>query len=175
MQRRSSLAARGGRVDDCVSYEIAGPHGSRRRRWRLLTMRVPDFPREKVLILRSPPSAGVSKDGRKELCPLPESVGRKPFKSVEHNSSSACPPQVAARITAATHQPDGQIIKTLSSLSRKNIPLPSSGKSALSARPVSRGKRGGSRSSRTLRWDAVDAGFGDRRTPERADGEVVWS
>jgi hypothetical protein len=39
----------------------------------------------------------------------------------------------------ATKQPDGQISKILSSPARKNIPLNPSGKSALSARPVSPG------------------------------------
>ncbi len=32
-------------------------------------MRVHDFTAENVLILSSPPQAGVSKDGRKEDCP----------------------------------------------------------------------------------------------------------
>jgi hypothetical protein len=40
---------------------------------------------------------------------------------------------------------------------------------------ASRPIRGALRTSRTLRWDAVDATDGERRTPERADGEVVWS
>jgi hypothetical protein len=38
------------------------------RRRAALTMRVYDFAAENVLILRSPPPAGVSKDGRKEDC-----------------------------------------------------------------------------------------------------------
>ena len=37
------------------------------RRERLLTMRVQDFAAKQHLILRSPPEAGVSKDGRKEI------------------------------------------------------------------------------------------------------------
>jgi hypothetical protein len=74
----------------------------------------------------------------------------------------------------ATKQPDGQITKTLSIPSRKNISLPSSGKSVIQIR-ASHPIRGALRTSRTLRWDAVDAGDGERRTPELADGEVVWS
>jgi hypothetical protein len=57
----------------------------------------------------------------------------------------------------ATNQPDGQITKTLSIPPRKNILLSSSGKSVASigaSRPI----RGALRTSRTLRWDAVDAG-----------------
>ncbi|CCE11541.1 hypothetical protein BRAS3843_720001 [Bradyrhizobium sp. STM 3843] len=38
---------------------------------RALTMRVYDFTAEEALILRSPPQAGVSKDGREEGCPRP--------------------------------------------------------------------------------------------------------
>ena len=41
--------------------------------------------------------------------------------------------------------------------------------------PASRPIRGDVRTSRTLRWDAVDADNGERRTPEFADGEVAWS
>src|ERR1700761_7923860 len=103
-------------------------------------MRIPDFPHEKSPHPEEPAIGGRLEGWPQRAVPLPESVGRKPFKSVEHNSSSAYPPQVAARITAATHQPDGQIIKTLSIPSRKNIPLTLSGKSALSARPVSPSK-----------------------------------
>jgi hypothetical protein len=36
---------------------------------RLLTMRVYDFAAKKVLILRSPPQAGVSKDGQRRDSP----------------------------------------------------------------------------------------------------------
>jgi hypothetical protein len=75
---------------------------------------------------------------------------------------------------AATNQPDGQITKNLSIPSRKDISLPSSGKSVAQIRascPI----RGALRTSRTLRWDAVDATDGERRTPVIADGEVVWS
>jgi hypothetical protein len=75
---------------------------------------------------------------------------------------------------AATKQLDGQITKIMSTPSRKNISLPSSGKSVISIR-ASRPIRGDVRTSRTLRRDAVDAGDGERRMPERADGEVVWS
>ena len=66
--------------------------------------------------------------------------------------------------SAATKQPDGQITKTLSTPSRKNFPLPSSGKSVIQICP-SRPIRGALRTSRTLRWDAVDADAGGRRTP----------
>jgi hypothetical protein len=60
----------------------------------------------------------------------------------------------------ATNQPDGQIGKTLSIPSRKKIPLPPSGKSVVLSCP-SHPKRGALRTSRTLRWDAVDAGDGE--------------
>jgi hypothetical protein len=43
----------------------------------LLTMRVEDFAAQQDLILRSPPKAGVSKDGRKEK----ESVRLIPFQA----------------------------------------------------------------------------------------------
>ena len=76
--------------------------------------------------------------------------------------------------SGATKQPAGQISKNLSSPLSKNIPLSSSGKSALPARAVSPDERDGSRSSRTcgeMRWT---------RRPRltsvaQADGEDVWS
>jgi hypothetical protein len=74
----------------------------------------------------------------------------------------------------ATNQPDGQITKILSISSRQNISLNPPGKSVIlicASRPI----RGALRTSRTLRWDAVDARRGERRACELADGEVVWS
>jgi hypothetical protein len=74
----------------------------------------------------------------------------------------------------ATNQPAGQITQSLSSPSRKNIPLNLSGKSALGVRPshpmrgADRGSsrtRGGMRWMRKLRLTIV----------ARADGEVVRS
>jgi hypothetical protein len=53
--------------------------------------------------------------------------------------------------------PDGQITQNLSSPSRKNIPLPSSGKSALPARPVLSRQEGRSRVVTNVGEDAVDA------------------
>ena len=41
--------------------------------------------------------------------------------------------------------------------------------------PVSPDKRGGSRSSRNARWDALDAGGAADESVDLADGEVVWS
>ena len=73
----------------------------------------------------------------------------------------------------ATKQPDGQISKSLSSPSEKNIPLNPSGKSALRPARLTR-QEGRSRSSRTrggMRWTRwlrlTSVAF--------ADGEVVWS
>jgi hypothetical protein len=45
---------------------IIGPRFARTR-WHLLTMRVCKLVAPDTLILRSPPQAGVSKDGRKEI------------------------------------------------------------------------------------------------------------
>src|SRR6267154_4824344 len=53
--------------------------------------------------------------------------------------------------------PDGQITKNLSSPSAKNFPLALIGQISGLSPPVSPDKRGGSRSSRNARWDAVDA------------------
>src|SRR5450756_1954245 len=76
--------------------------------------------------------------------------------------AASSPAQAKSCDPVATNQPDGQITadfpKFESSQGIKNIPLNNSGKSPLQGRPVSPDERGGSRSSRTARWDAVDAG-----------------
>jgi hypothetical protein len=56
----------------------------------------------------------------------------------------------------ATNQPDGQISKSLSRPSRKNIPLSPSGKSVVLIR-ASHPMRGALRNVTNARWDAVDA------------------
>ncbi len=70
--------------------------------------------------------------------------------------------------------PTGKSLQSLSSSSRKNIVVHFRPKSLLHLfRPAL--TRGVSRSSRTLRRDAMDAGFVKRRMTLRADGEAVWS
>src|SRR3981081_3369279 len=59
--------------------------------------------------------------------------------------------------------PDGQISKNLSSPFEKNIPLPSSGKSALPARPVLSRQEGRSRVVTNAGGDAVDAAASARK------------
>jgi hypothetical protein len=65
-------------------------------------------------------------------------------------------PQVKSGYSGCDKTTDGQITKSLSIPLRKNIPLPSSGKSVIQIRP-SRPTRGALRTSRSARWDAVDA------------------
>jgi hypothetical protein len=74
--------------------------------------------------------------------------------------------------------PDGQITCRLS----KSLVQPLAQKYFASPRRANQGhnsarltqERGGSRSSRTLRWDAVDADVTKTNVAD-ADGEVVWS
>ena len=70
-------------------------------------------------------------------------------------------------------QPVGQITKSLSSPSHKNIPLNPSGKSALPTRAVSPNE-GRLAIVTNVRWDAVDA-MARLTSVAFADGEVVWS
>jgi hypothetical protein len=60
------------------------------------------------------------------------------------------------RAAPATKQHDGQITKSLSSPSRKNIPLPPQAKSVVQSR-LSTATRGAIAIVTTVRWDAMDA------------------
>src|SRR5665647_2642139 len=68
--------------------------------------------------------------------------------------------------TAATKQPDGQISKLCPSPSAKIFRLTRRANHLYGSARLIR-MRGGSRSSRTLRWDAVDAIARDRRARAR--------
>jgi hypothetical protein len=63
--------------------------------------------------------------------------------------------------------------KNLSSPFAKNIPLALMGQISGISPPVSPDKRGGSRSSRNARWDAVDA-EAPLTNGADADGEGAW-
>ena len=82
--------------------------------------------------------------------------------------------QRGTRASSSTDLPDGQISKNLSSPLDKNILLFFEAKSPAYLSTSLAHKRGVSRSSRTLGWDAVDA-TALLTNGANADGEVVWS
>jgi hypothetical protein len=72
------------------------------------------------------------------------------------------------------NNPTGKSVRSLSSPSRKNIPLPSSGKSELGIPPSCPAKRGVGR--RHERWGRERWTLNARKTkPHEAYGEGVWS
>src|SRR5258707_6603791 len=89
----------------------------------------------------------------KRTSPRPsEFMGSRPKTAPAEAALVRSPP-----ILHAHFLPDGQISKNLSSPFEKNIPLPSSGKSALPARPVLSRQEGRSRVVTNVGGDAVDA------------------